>query len=282
MKTSVKITPLEIDSEIKAIFEEHDISEPSRSNYLAEDLTQSHVADLLLRLFGDHKADSSRCLVVGAGRGGLSSNLGVRGIEVDSLEPFPPYSEIISWKYKRRKLAGRVLESMIEAANLNHDYYSCAAMIDVIEHVESPESSLQTIFKSLKSGGELYITVPTRFQFIDPHYKIPFICWMPLSIADKLLSIVGRLKEDGAAGRQKLSTMHYYTYNDFCNLARQIGFEVKDVRQYQIEQPEIYTFAGDRFAKISRRAKSMKLSWLLRFLSRYFIGHRFLLIKRWQ
>lgn len=278
--THMHINMLTADAELLKLFEKFNISDEKRSSYLNEDISQKHISKLLLSLWRPIDAPNSKCLVVGAGRGGLSSNLGVNGFIVDSLEPYLPYAEIIIWKYSRRGISGHVLNAQIESADLHTNQYDFTAMVDVIEHVEDPKKSLEIIFASLKNGGKLYVTVPARFQFIDPHYKLPFICWMPLPIADRLLSLLGRLKEDGGAGRQRLSTMHYYTFGDFKKLALSIGFEVVDVRRLQITNPESFTYEGDRFSKLAMIMKRIKASWMLAILGRIFIGHRFLLIKK--
>ena len=278
--TQTQLSLLSADMKLLSIFSQHGIMEPFRSKYLMEDLAQSHIADLLIKLFGKGTYSPAKCLIIGAGRGGLSSSLGCGGFIVDSLEPHLPYYEILLWKYKKRGLAGEVFNSQIEEICLNNNYYDCAAMIEVIEHVESPITALKSAFSSLKVGGKIYITAPARFQLIDPHYKIPFICWMPLRMADFLLYLLGLLKEDGVAGRQRLSSMHYFTFSALQKMSQEIGFSVVDVRSAQIFRPEEYTFCDDRFIKLALFAKKKKLSWLLRFLSRHFLGHRLLLVKR--
>lgn len=263
------------DSELEKIFDSYSVDENNRFKYLYEDVAQQHVAKLLLSLWEKDRC----CLVVGAGRGALSCNLGLAGLVVNSVEPYEPYRKIIEWKYRRYGINGLVCGGVIEEVVLTETVYDYAAMVDVIEHVESPSLALRNIFSSLKPGGELYITVPARYQLVDPHYKIAFLCWMPLRLADKLLELTGKLKDDGENGRQRLSSMHYFTYGKFNRLAKVVGFDTVDLRLLQIESPDKFTFSGDRFSRLSLGFKRFGLSWLLKLLSRHFLGHRLILRK---
>lgn len=274
-----KKVPLRRNDELGAIQAKYAIPDSLVDKYLIEDVTQQHVADVLMALCRERGIHVGAGLVVGAGRGGLSSILGLSGVVVDSLKPYALYSEVTAWKYAQYGLQGRVMRSTVEDASLPSAHYDFAAMIDVIKHIESPVAALGKIRAALKDGGALYLTVPNRLQLVDPHYKLPFICWMPMKISDHLLKLLGRLHEDGPAGRQRLSSMHYYTYWGFRALAAKNGYAVVDVRKLQIERPEAFVFQGDRFACIIRLFRNAGLGWLLVLFSRAFLGHRLLLVK---
>ena len=52
----------------------------------------------------------------------------------------------------------------------------------VIEHVtkENQEKYLAECYRVLKKGGILYISTPNYFFPIEPHYRLPFIHWLPI------------------------------------------------------------------------------------------------------
>lgn len=65
----------------------------------------------------------------------------------------------------------------------------------VIEHVgERPEQRhhLREIHRVLKAGGLLYIAVPNRWSVMEPHYRLPFLSWLPPSLASRYLHATGR------------------------------------------------------------------------------------------
>lgn len=125
----------------------------------------------------------------------------------------------------------------------------------------------------------MYITVPNRFQLLDPHYKMLFICWIPLKWADFIIKMMGALKVDGENGRQQLSTMHYYKYFEFTRLAENIGFQVIDVRALQVSQPNEFIFQNGRFKSLAILFNKFKVSFILSIVGKLMFGHRFLLIK---
>lgn len=54
----------------------------------------------------------------------------------------------------------------------------------VIEHVGSYDdqvSHIREIYRCLEPGGVLYFAVPNRWSIIEPHYRLPFLSWLPES-----------------------------------------------------------------------------------------------------
>lgn len=54
----------------------------------------------------------------------------------------------------------------------------------VIEHVKDQQLHLSEVWRVLKPGGVVYLATPNRNWLIDPHYRVPFINWMPRRLAD--------------------------------------------------------------------------------------------------
>ena len=267
------------DDELSRISEKFQISSKIMDKYLSEDESQRYLS-IMLEEFSKYLGNKLMSgVVLGAGRGSLSVCLGMKGIHIDSVEPYDPYYEITKWKYKRDSIQGSVIHQTAEAYDDVSEEYDFAVMMDVIEHVVNPLKCLKNIHKSLKPGAWLYLTVPNRFHIYDPHFKLPFICWMPLNWADKLLSIVGRNKVDGANGLQRLNTMHYFTFGDFRSLALDAGFEVIDARSLQAKFPARFLIKKNLFFSLAVILTNLKLSWMTKYVSRAFFGHRFLLIK---
>lgn len=65
----------------------------------------------------------------------------------------------------------------------------------VIEHVGTRDEQamcLSEIFRVLRPGGVLYLSVPSRFAVIEPHYRLPFLSWLPQKLADAWVRSSGK------------------------------------------------------------------------------------------
>jgi phosphatidyl-myo-inositol dimannoside synthase len=65
----------------------------------------------------------------------------------------------------------------------------------VIEHVGDKAAQcrhLQEIRRVLKSKGICYLAVPSRWMLVEPHYKLPFLSWLPKSLADAYVRFSGK------------------------------------------------------------------------------------------
>jgi SAM-dependent methyltransferase len=62
----------------------------------------------------------------------------------------------------------------------------------VYEHTDNPERMLDEIKRMLAPGGVCYFAGPNKYDFIEPHYGLPFLSWLPRPLADGYLRITGR------------------------------------------------------------------------------------------
>ncbi|NNF24016.1 MAG: class I SAM-dependent methyltransferase [Rhodobacteraceae bacterium] len=65
----------------------------------------------------------------------------------------------------------------------------------VIEHVGTRDEQalcLSEILRVLRPGGVLYLSVPSRFALIEPHYRLPFLSWLPQNLADAWVKASGK------------------------------------------------------------------------------------------
>ena len=178
---------------------------------------------------------SDSILDVGSGRGEFLMEMVKRGFDVYGLEINPEYI------YKSKKRAAElalnphIIEGSGEAIPFSDNYFSFVNCAEVTEHVNDPTKVCREIYRVLGSHGKGYVSFHNRFGFFDYHYHLPFINWLPRLLAQKMLEFVGREKEDGANGLQRLSTMHYYTYGQVRHLLEEIGFKVVDTREEKIK-----------------------------------------------
>lgn len=176
--------------------------------------------------------DGLRLLDLGAGMGGFAVAAALRGAHVVAGEYNRAYCDIIALRAERHNLRLPVFTMVGESLPLPNSSFDCVVCWDVIEHVQSPPRVLSEISRVLKDEGCAIVTVINRRAWVDPHYHMRGINWLPRPVAEWLIRQRGRSKA-GAAFRdmQRLDEMHYYHYDDFVALAQQHGFHVLDVRE---------------------------------------------------
>jgi len=64
--------------------------------------------------------------------------------------------------------------------------------LTTLEHMPNAEKSFQRIYTLLDKNSIVYLTAPNKLWPYDHHYRLPFITWLPLWLADFYLRIFGR------------------------------------------------------------------------------------------
>lgn len=62
----------------------------------------------------------------------------------------------------------------------------------VVEHVGNWQAQidhLKEVRRVLRPDGIVYFAVPNKWRFIEPHYRLPFLSWLPQSAGDALLRV---------------------------------------------------------------------------------------------
>ncbi len=195
------------------------------------------------------KLGGLRLLDLGAGMGGFAVAAAREGAQVTACEYNPAYCQIIALRAARYNLHVPVLNAAGETLPFPEAHFEAVTAWDVIEHVQDPARVLGELARVLRPGGTVLLTAINRRAWIDPHYHLAGINWLPRPVAEQIIGWRGRSKQ-GAAFRdmQRLSAMHYFHYPEFVRLCNQYGFRVYDLREAQLKAG---TFVS---RKASRRA----------------------------
>jgi SAM-dependent methyltransferase len=62
----------------------------------------------------------------------------------------------------------------------------------IYEHVVDPDAVLSEIRRVLKDTGVAYFGFGNKRVIIEPHYRLPFLSWLPKSAADRYISKAGK------------------------------------------------------------------------------------------
>ncbi|HVZ10832.1 MAG TPA: class I SAM-dependent methyltransferase [Candidatus Paceibacterota bacterium] len=130
-----------------------------------------------------------------------------------------------------------LVQGIAESLPFENNRFDFVNVGEVIEHVRDPRQVLKEIYRVLKPGGHVYVSVHNRFGMYDTHFHVYFLGWMPRAWTHAYLSILGRHKEYAkAVDFQNIRDMHYYSYNTFQKLAEEKGFRVQDIREIKLKR----------------------------------------------
>jgi len=238
--------------------------------------------EFLKRFYPDF--EGKKILELGCGRGDFLLECHKEGLDVVGIDINPEYIKISEEKIKKNSFRPHIIFAKGEKLPFENNYFDFVNCVEVLEHTENPEQVLKECFRVLKNNGQAYITIHNRLGFKDAHYKLKFLNWMPRFLGEKYIKFRKRDKNECQFfDKQKISEMHYYTYKKFKKLANNIGFNIKDTKKIQLQNPEI--ILNKKFKRIVVLFQKMKASFIFNLLYKlldklYFNAFHLILIKK--
>lgn len=153
----------------------------------------SMIKEILFLAESKLKKDRSefRVLDIGSGIGEYSFKMERYVKEVVGVEPYTPVFVKSINKKKRIKSKVIFFNKKIEDFNTKKKF-DLAISLTTLEHMPQAEKSFLRVFSLLKKGGILYLTAPNKWWPFENHYKLFFLSWVPLSMANLYLRLSGR------------------------------------------------------------------------------------------
>jgi SAM-dependent methyltransferase len=176
-------------------------------------------AEVIWHLCGDRLRRASRPADLGAGTGimraALEEKMGkpLYGFEIDVSFVERP-ERMVGADVERLPLADGSLDFVI----MNHLY----------EHVTHPDALFREAFRVLAPGGGAYVTAGSRLALIEPHYRLPFLSWLPGPAASAYLRISGR--------GERYEGIRFLTYRPLTTLMQAAGFIIHDITERAIDE----------------------------------------------
>jgi 2-polyprenyl-3-methyl-5-hydroxy-6-metoxy-1,4-benzoquinol methylase len=174
---------------------------------------------------------NARVLDLGAGMGGFAVAMQRAGERITAFDYNFAYCQIARTRARRYGLDLRALVGAGEALPFADSSFHIVTCWDVLEHVQEPKHLLREIARVLVDDGIAFMTVINRFALVDPHYHLRFVNYVPRALGEKYIALRQRTKESALRDKQRLSEMHYYTYDAFERFATQFGFRVQDAQR---------------------------------------------------
>lgn len=158
----------------------------NRKSHAPLDLESRHLKALkIARILAlEESGNDLRILEIGAGSGGIShylDRIGRGRFRIDAVDVRD--ERVVQEGYRFQLVEGTILpfpDAEFDVVISNH----------VIEHVgerADQKAHLREIRRVLKSSGRGYIAVPNRWMLVEPHYRLPFLSWLPRSLRSPYL-----------------------------------------------------------------------------------------------
>lgn len=148
----------------------------------------SEVVSVACEILPSHK--SLTVLDIGCGQGEYSIEFSKYARKVVGVEPdFDSYKEAVKFRRKTK--------SKVTFINCPVEKYKTKSSFDIVlslttvEHMSHVEKSLKRIFELLKPGGFIYLTVPNKWWPYEHHYRLYFLSWLPLKLANFYVKTYG-------------------------------------------------------------------------------------------
>lgn len=137
-----------------------------------------------------------------------------------------------------------------------NNLFDIITFIEVIEHVDYPDLVLKEIQRVLKPDGILHITTANKWWPIEPHFKLPFLSYLPGRVADWYVSVFKRG-----------SSYHNIKLPGYSRFFRMVdkNFEVKDITLDVIADYRKFGLAEERGQAI------VLLGWILKILDKFYL-----------
>lgn len=132
--------------------------------------------------------------------------------------------------------------------------FSIIVSNQVIEHVNNQAEHIKEIHRCLKNGGICYLATPNKWAVFETHYRIPFLSWMPKTIANRYLRLIKKCEYD----------VNPLSFKMLIRLCKKEHFEIKHLTFEVIRSPSFYGL-DSKYLFLSKFTKLIprKLDWLV-------------------
>lgn len=177
-----------------------------------------------------------KVLDIGAGRGNFLLFLKKEGVDAHGVELNHAYIEQALSAAAKQQIDIDLRQGAAEDLPYDDNEFGFVNLSEVIEHVNEPEKVLTEVHRVLKDDGFVYISMPSRFSVIDPHYHLWFINWIPRRFSNLFATFFGKGQRNVKnAGAQTLEEMHYFTPSQVSKIMSKTGFSYIDIREKKIK-----------------------------------------------
>lgn len=124
-----------------------------------------------------------KVLDVGSGDGNFSFAIEKYVNKVVSVEPDESQYKAAVKKKRKNNSHVELHKALIENFSTK-ERFDIVLCLTVLEHMPNANASFTRIFELMKPGGVIYLTVPNKLWPYEYHYRLFFLSWLPLPLAN--------------------------------------------------------------------------------------------------
>jgi SAM-dependent methyltransferase len=176
-------------------------------------------ARIIAHLCRDELASAERIADLGSGTGIIKNEL-----EVAFRKPILgfelPAATLVATDGTARAdiLQLPVSDGSFDFVILNHVY----------EHVSDPAHLFREAHRVLEPGGRAYVSAGNRYAIMEPHYRLPFLSWLPPAAASRYLRLSGR--------GERYENVRFLTYRQLWKAMAAPGFRIRDITRRAVDE----------------------------------------------
>ena len=131
----------------------------------------------------------------------------------------------------------------------------------VLEHVESPQKSLDELFRVIRPGGVAYVATTNRLRFSitgnNAEFRVPFLNHFPRLLRESYVFEHLHYRPS-LANFTRRPAVHWFSYADLCGLGRQAGF-AQFYSSIDVRRPEDQLLSRNPIVRLMRATGFFKV-----------------------
>lgn len=157
-------------------------------------ISRTHKAEKILAVLTDYvscdEMGTWQCLDVGSSGGVIAGFLGTHVRQVVGIDPDAKAIRFAQ-QHSRRSNVAFALGSACRVP-FSKELFDLVICNHVYEHVPNTQALVDEVFRVLRPGGLCYLACTNKYWLLEPHYRLPFLSWMPKPAADLYLRLTRR------------------------------------------------------------------------------------------